>query len=186
MKNELDYDQTCQEKCLLDANESYNNDVCRVDMISKQLLGGLQLAVVRNGLFIDLLRKKIEKKEKYNKRTEQLLIETVAETRVDMDTNGEHVVSALSEATNQLTQCADKLRNYVWGCSHEEMTALEKGNLRLAAIATMRHDKFDRIQTDIRLALNQLNCKLNKNEQIKCQSIGANQQQCELQKQSHC
>ncbi|VVC37590.1 Hypothetical protein CINCED_3A008137 [Cinara cedri] len=179
MTNGLGYGQTHRENlCSLDVEDV--SDKVQADKILERFTVLLQLSAIRNGLFVDLLRAKMERKVERDERTKHLLEKTVAETRAEVDTNGKHNPNVISMFAHQLTQCADKLRKND-SEEEDEIIRITQDNHRLCAISKMRQTKLAKKTDNFKLAFDKLDCKLKeKNIPMRSQLIAFGQNPCEI------
>lgn len=162
-----------------------NCDECclRLNELVGWMKDGLALAEVRDGLFIELLRTKIDQKMTRDDQINNALCSAVITARCDLETNKEHAEEMMRLAKDEIEQFIDSIRERSGDNDAEETTlVLAAENVQLAKVVSMCTERLDTELKKVQSIKNQVDQKRLENEQIRSNAAraisDAKQNQC--------
>lgn len=137
--------------------------------ISDWLRDELESATVRDGLFVRLLRAKVERKTRRDDRAAQTLGDAVAETRYELEACRDRVAAAVGRVEDQLGRYMDGVSAPAAAGEGEIATVatLTAQNRRLGEVVRLRQERLDKSLADVRSAQRRIDVERAENDRMK-------------------
>jgi len=140
----------------------------RLDELTDWMEHGLALAEVRDGLFVNLLRTKIDQGMSRYDQMKNAMCKAMLTVQCELRTNNKYVEEIVRLVKDDIKQIVDSLRDEGGDDNVEDITlALAAENVQLAKVVSMCKKRLDTNLEKVRSIKSLVDQKRGENEQIK-------------------